>query len=230
MQANTPIVSFDLDDTLYDNTPVIRHAFAELYSYLCETYPEVVQFQPDLDAFIASAYQSRTRYPDEVDFQRVRHLHIKDCLSEAGYHHAATDTAYQVFYDARQVVTLFDDVLPTLQELNTKYTLISISNGNAEPDRIGLGTYFKTHVNPHECGYAKPDPQIYRWTCQQLAIAPEQLLHIGDCLSNDVNAALNAGARAIWFNPKGKPGFDGPQITQISDLPELLSNLLSDFL
>lgn len=224
--TSTIIISFDLDDTLYDNTPVITHAFDALYVYLCKTYPGFEKLHTGLDSFIVSAYESRKHYPKEIDFQRIRHLHIADCLKQAGYEDIDTNGAYQVFLDARQAVTLFDDVLPTLRELARRYRLISISNGNAEPERIGLGNLLSDYVNPHDCGYAKPDPRIYHWACERLGISTNQLIHIGDCLTNDVQAAIDAGATAIWFNPDKKPGYDGPQIGQISEILDTLPQLL----
>ncbi len=44
-------------------------------------------------------------------------------------------------------------------------------------------------------------------TCLALQIAPEQLLHVGDCGSNDVYGAISAGCQSAWLNQYqvGKP-------------------------
>ncbi|NNJ71957.1 MAG: HAD-IA family hydrolase [Enterobacterales bacterium] len=226
MSNSDKVLSFDLDDTLYDNTPVIYSAFARLYQYLCDNYPNIKQHYVSVDDFIASAALSRDRYPNVVDFQEIRHRHIADCLTESGYRDYDIKAAYHVFFEARQAVNLFPGVLPTLHELSQSFRLVGISNGNAEPRRIGLGTLLAEHFNPHSCGFAKPDPQMYEWVCNKLAIEPQQLVHIGDCLTNDVAAAQAAGCQAIWFNPKQKPFNDGPNIQRISQLIKLLPSLL----
>ena len=222
--SKATIISFDLDDTLFDNGPVIIHAFQALYDHLCETYPgfnKHFTFQ----TFIDYAHETRRAHPEIVDFNILRHIHINQALARAGFVEQNTETAYAVFLDARQQVRLFPDSLPVLEELNKKYTLISISNGNANPERIGLGNYFSASFNPTTIGYAKPDPTMYSRVCEQLKIDPWQILHIGDCLENDYEAALKAGCRAIWFNTRGLEQPSLPQVRQLSELPALVASL-----
>jgi putative hydrolase of the HAD superfamily len=218
------IISFDLDDTLFDNGPVILHAFQALFDHLCEYYPGFSDhFTPQ--TFIEFAHETRQAHPDIVDFNVLRHIHINRALVRAGFDEQNTETAYAVFLDARQQVRLFPESVPVLEQLNKKYTLISISNGNANPEHIGLGNYFSASFNPTSIGYAKPDPAMYSKVCEQLGIEPWQILHIGDCLDNDYQAALNAGCRAIWFNAKGRDLDNHPQVRHLSELPAVIESL-----
>lgn len=221
-------ISFDLDDTLFDNTPVIKHAFAVLYDYLIDQYPNLAVHY-SLDSFITAAHETRNQHMDIVDYNVLRVIHIERVLTEVGYEKSTIDAskACDVFVDARQHVTFFDDTLPTVQTLADSYSLISISNGNADPERIGLSGFFKTSFNPTNCGLAKPDPEMYRSVCDQLDIEPGQMIHIGDSLTNDIFAAREAGCKTIWFNRLNKEDGVQPQIKTLSELPDIIYKMTS---
>ena len=53
-----------------------------------------------------------------------------------------------------------------------------------------------------------------------LAIAPHELLHIGDNSRADVGGALNAGCQAVWLQPEQQQSLVLPQL-QINDLQQL---------
>lgn len=214
-------LSFDLDDTLYDNGPVIRQAFQDLYDYLVSQYPEIGSLF-SLKQFIRRAHEIRAQHPHEFDYTILRHIHIGNVLTEAGYPDADTTAAYEVFIDSRQQVVLYDQTVEVLEMVAKQFPLIAITNGNALPERIGIGDYIQQTFNPGNCGFAKPDPRIYQHVCQQLAIRPEQLLHIGDCLDNDFNAAHQAGCQAIWLNHKQHARSIQPQVKELSELIPLI--------
>lgn len=224
--TQSTIISFDLDDTLFDNGPVIIGAFEALFDYLADTYPGFADHF-NYQSFIEYAHETRLAHPEIVDFNVLRHIHINAALARAGFDEQNTEQAYSVFLDARQKVRLFPDSLAILKQLGKKYRLISISNGNANPDRIGLGEVFEASFNPTSIGFAKPDPTMYTRVCETLRIDPAQVLHVGDCLHNDYEAPLAAGCRAIWYNAKK---IDSPilyQVTELSDLPRLIDQMVT---
>ena len=141
------IISFDLDDTLYDNGPVIVHAFQQLYRHMVETYSGFDKVF-DFDGFVQHAHEVHRANPEVFDFSQVRKMHIESALNEASVGSGDINAAYEVFLQARQNVKLFDETIPTLNALQQDYQLISVSNGNAVPERIGLGSFFSASFNP----------------------------------------------------------------------------------
>lgn len=48
-------------------------------------------------------------------------------------------------------------------------------------------------------GVEKPDPRIFALTLERLGAAADRAVHIGDSWPADIEGALGAGLRAIWF-------------------------------
>jgi putative hydrolase of the HAD superfamily len=59
-----------------------------------------------------------------------------------------------------------------------------------------LAGQFDTAVFSCECGFAKPEPEIYRLACDGLGVTPEQALFVGDGGSDE-----HAGAAAVGMHP-----------------------------
>ncbi|MCP3674606.1 MAG: HAD-IA family hydrolase [Gammaproteobacteria bacterium] len=200
---NVKALSFDLDDTLYNNVPVIRNAFLELYNYLVINFPNIA-VKYSFDNFIHVATTLRASQSSTANLNLLRRLHIQKILSTSGYEnsefHASSEKAFNVFWQARQKVSLFPNVHETLNVLSEKLPLVAISNGNACIKIIGINQYFKFSINASDTGKPKPDSSMFLLACEKLEIEPEQLVHIGDSIEHDVNGAKLAGCRAIWFN------------------------------
>ncbi len=61
----------------------------------------------------------------------------------------------------------------------------------------GLLQYFDTYVFADEVGVQKPDRRIFHITCRKLGIEPEEGVHVGDGVSEDLGGALSAGMKAV---------------------------------
>jgi len=218
-------LSFDLDDTLYDNKPVIRNAFLELYHHLLKHYPKIAS-KYNFDDFLHAAKSLRRQYPLEADLGKLRRMHINQVILKSGYQSTITSSAnkeaYNIFWQARQKVKLFPDVLQILKTLSTQLPLVSISNGNACTKTIGIDNYLQHSINAIDTGKAKPDSSMFLLACEKLDIEPVQLVHIGDNLDLDVKGAVNAGCRSIWLNWFDQSTTDNPANIVIDKLSELL--------
>ena len=116
-----------------------------------------------------------------------------------------------------------------LANLSERYPLVAISNGNVDTKTIGIDRYFQ-HV--YHAGWQadgallkqKPAVDMFHLVCQQLAIKPEELLHVGDCGVADIHGALNAGCQTAYLPHYGvgKPLKQLPHI-ELSNLQELCS-------
>ena len=192
-------ISLDLDDTLWPVLPTLIQAEKTLKIWLTEHAPATARrLTPEARAHWRNAVLAR--HPERAHDMSFIRLHLlRDALSDAGEDPALADEAFEVFLAARQNVSLFDDVKPVLERWQEQYSLIAISNGNADLDRIGLGAWFSVKLSAHEVGMAKPDPRIFALACEKADVQPEQILHIGDNLEVDCLAARSAGFNAAWL-------------------------------
>jgi putative hydrolase of the HAD superfamily len=193
-------VLFDLDDTLWPIMPVIQNAELVLWDWLRANAPATVsRFTIDsLRARRMALLPTNPRY--QFDVWSLRHTILREAFTECGDDPALADAAMKVFSQARNQVTPFDDVLPSLQRLRSKFTLGTISNGFADLDAIGLAPHFTISIAAHSIGIGKPDPAIFLHACEQLGMEPAHTVYAGDDLHLDIEGAQKAGLRAVWIN------------------------------
>lgn len=196
-------ISFDLDDTLYDNHPVIRKAERALQDYLKQTIPQsrdlgrpfwlqqraiCLKLQPDL----------------KNDVTALRLATLQQGMVALGYSpQDASDKAHAAvdyFLSHRNQVSIADSVLQLLAKLSAQYPLVAISNGNVGIDKIGIDDYFSHRFFAGNGNLQKPHPDMFEQTCNSLAIKPAELLHIGDCTHADIFGAMRAGCQTIWID------------------------------
>ena len=111
------------------------------------------------------------------------------------------DNALDYFVEQRSNFTLPQHTHDFLGYLKTKMPLVAITNGNVDTDKIGIAQYFTHHFHASIENKLKPDRDMFDKACLALHLAPEQLLHVGDCGKNDVFGAINAGCQTAWLNP-----------------------------
>lgn len=205
-------VLFDLDDTLWPIKPVIERAENMLFDWLAEHAPAVVR-QFTIESLRARRQELMVVDPVyQLDLRRLRHAGLTEAFRSAGENVALVDKAMEVFSHARNQVTPFDDVLPTLTRLQCNVALGSISNGVADLQAIGIAHYFQTSVAAHRVGCAKPDAVIFHTACEAIGVSPEEAVYIGDDPLLDVQGAQHAGMQAVWLNrPELKPARSLPE-------------------
>ena len=57
---------------------------------------------------------------------------------------------------------------------------MSLSNGNADLNRVGLGPYFRAAISAREFGVGKPDSRIFHAAAGAVDLTPADVLHVGD--------------------------------------------------
>ncbi len=198
-------VTFDLDDPLWPIEPVMLRCEAVLDAWLNEHCPEVAAAWP-----IGAMRELRERVFRENpqlahDFTATRKLSLAIAFEPHGRGEEWVERAFEVFYAARNEVELYPDALDALRTLSARWPLASVSNGNADLHRIGLGEYFAATVTARTIGVAKPDPAIFRRAATYLDVPPQHIVHVGDDPELDVMGAKAAGMRAIWLNRHAMP-------------------------
>ncbi len=221
-------ISLDLDDTLWPIWPTIERAEKVLHDWLVERAPMAAALFSNPTALREIRNHVADRRPDlKHDLSAVRRESIRLALYRAGEDPLLAEAAFEAFFAARQQVELFDDVRPALQSLAERFPLVSLSNGNADLERVGLAPFFRAAVSAREFGIGKPDPRIFHAAAGAVDLVPQQMLHVGDDATLDVVGALNAGMQAVWVNREDHawphPQRPDATVTSLSELCELLA-------
>lgn len=192
-------ISLDLDDTLWPSKPVLIHAEQVLGDWLEENAPRTKAWMtPEARREVRDRLLAE--FPHRAhDVSFLRRESLRAAMEAAGDDPSLAHDAFEVFLEARQRVTLYDDVAGVLGDWSSRYRLIAISNGNGDVERIGIDHWFAARVSAHDLDFGKPDPRIYQEACRRAGVEPAAVLHIGDDLDLDVRAALSAGMRAAWL-------------------------------
>jgi putative hydrolase of the HAD superfamily len=194
-------ISLDLDDTLWPIWPTIERAERVLHDWLTEHAPMAAALFSNPAALRDIRNHVAEHRPEwKHDLSAVRRESIRLALYRAGEDPFLAEPAFDAFFHARQQVQLYEDALPSLQRLARRYPLVSLSNGNADLQRVGLADYFRAAVSAREFGVGKPDPRIFHAAAGAAEVRPEEVLHVGDDATLDVVGALNAGMQAVWVN------------------------------
>jgi putative hydrolase of the HAD superfamily len=222
-------ITFDLDDTLWECRPVIHRAEQTFYTWLESYYPKISRKYSATQLIEHRIAFMQSTQDNKHDLTCLRKHWLKKLADEAGYNYALVEPGFEVFWLARNDVTLFDEALGVLETLSREYTLGVISNGNADVHHIGIGHLFDFVLSSEKAGVSKPDKDIFH---QALALASHQAsesVYVGDDPVRDINGAHNAGMKAIWYNPKQTPwpGGQAPDavIRSLDELQDKISQL-----
>lgn len=217
-------ISFDLDDTLYENHRVIAKAEQWLTDELVCRYGCPL---PDWDKLLA---ETKDACPEIAsDISALRLYIIQNLLQQQGL---ALDiaqmhahTLFDAFLKVRSKVQVTDQTHAVLKQLKTRFKIAAITNGNVLLDHTGLAHYFDVVVFAGNGLGMKPDFEIFHACAAQLKLPPEAIVHVGDHLIADVQGARQAGFGAIWFNPNQQDVSDMQAHAVIEDLEQLLKLL-----
>ena len=221
-------LSFDLDDTLYENEPVIQKAEQAQFEAICAHLPSAreagLDFWRELKWSILKSssdlYHDASAWRQAVIRRGLQILGVDESeLPELAQH------VYQVFYDARSDFQVPQQTIAVLKQLAKRYPLVAVTNGNADINRIGLAPYFIGYYRAGAQGTrSKPYPDMLQLAARQLDLSPREILHIGDSESSDVRGALNANCMSLWYNPNKKAIGVGQKLAdgEFSNLDDLL--------
>lgn len=224
------VLSFDLDNTIYDCQTVLTKAENWFTSYLCEKYGLGGKYQSyDYWANVKSkVLHEDMSLEDDVTLLRAKSLIVafeeigiplKGGLEEA-------EDLVKIFVKKRSEGVVSEKVRTLMKDLQAKYPLISVSNGNLDADQLNVSSYFETDLRPARFKFhRKPHADLFNECAKFKNVLPEEILHIGDDPYTDVSGAVNAGCRCVWLR-KGYTGIS-PDESFLSVLPDIeISNIL----
>ena len=205
------LITFDLDNTLWDVDSVIVAAEQSMRAWLRQHVPEVVALYnstglADIRTQVLANHPELKHNPSAL-----RVLITQQAIEACGYESANAERlsrkAFDVFMDGRHQVSYFDDALSTLATLSSRYTLAALSNGNANINRLGLYRFFSFAYSAADVGKGKPHPDMFLAALDRVGSRPDSAVHIGDHLDDDIAGAQNVGMHTIWvdLSRKGLP-------------------------
>lgn len=235
-------VFFDAAGTLFSVTRPV----AEIYLDLAVQHG----FRPGPDAKVSikSAFQRAMQDAPPPAFQVEDPAEIKRCerlwwfdvvhnvFYRVGMFQRFDDFFEEVFrrFDGPDLWQLYPETLDVLQDLRRRGLELGIvSNFDTRLFNVlrglKLDEYFETVTISSLARAAKPAPGIFQLALEKHALDPEEALHVGDSLRDDVIGATRAGLRGVWLDRSGESAgasTPGPvsttKITSLTELPKLL--------
>jgi len=199
--ARVRAITLDLDDTLWPIWPTIARAETVMQAWLAEHAPATAALCSQPDVMRATRQRKGRERPDLAhDLTALRRETVRALLLQAGDDPLLAEPAFEVFFAERQKVALFDDALPALAWLSTRFPVVALSNGNADLQRVGIAEHFHAAIGAREFGVGKPDPRIFHAAADLAGVPAHAVLHIGDDVHLDAVGALEAGMQAAWVN------------------------------
>lgn len=228
-------VSFDLDDTLYDNQPVIRSAEERFSRILADRYSLPGEALDPVYWMRWSSWCIKRRPELDNDVTQLRQAMLFEALRQLGHPISISEARdlTALFIRIRSEISVPESSLRLLSDLGAKYPLACISNGNSDTVQDGLAPYFDCDLRPSASGpRCKPCPDLFLKFAERSGVRPCEVLHVGDDPFTDILGAACAGCQSAWLERgiAGKTaGADELMILptlQISSLEELRALLL----
>ena len=223
-QAAPLAITLDLDDTLWPVQPALDRADQATDAWLREHYPRVAATWP-IEALQALRLQIAGERTDLAhDISAQRRLSFQHVFAASGVADGPIDVLWEIYFAARNQVNLYGESAATLARMARRFPLASLTNGNADLQRVGIEAYFASHICARDVGCAKPDHRIFLAAATQLGVSPRDILHAGDDPLRDIVGARTAGLRTAWINRDGATwpvAFGPPPELELRDLGAL---------
>ena len=148
---------------------------------------------------------------------------LREALDLPGLDHA---TARRVMLDALEFCP-YPDALPAVRELREQgLRLVIASNWDCSlPDWLGptgLLEQVAGVVTSADAGAAKPDRRIFERGLELAGARPEEAVHVGDSVENDVAGARALGIRPVLVARDGAAPEGVEAVGSLAELPALL--------
>ncbi|UCE97148.1 MAG: HAD family hydrolase [Dehalococcoidia bacterium] len=207
------VVFFDLYQTLIDYYPPRETELARIINdYGIKVTAETIHRPMVIaDEFI---YKEHALLPlakrSESDQKHLYSQYQTLILKEAGID-PTPDLIANNIAKMRQVnfhPILFDDVLPTLKQLKNDGIILGLIS-NIDRDisslfnKLGLTSLLLIVVTSLDCGYHKPQPEIFHEAARQAGVSVNESVYIGDQYQIDVLGAKEAGMQGVLIDRNG---------------------------
>jgi HAD superfamily hydrolase (TIGR01509 family) len=159
------VITFDLDNTLWDVEPALLRAEEAQRQWLLEHRPGAMDDigHDELWELKKRLWKAHPELAHNVsgDAQTA----AAGTAAAAGYDSDSAargrDAAFAAFLRERQRIELYSDALEVLQSLAGRYRLGALTNGNADVYKTDAGEYFDFAFLAEDVGASKPAPDMF---------------------------------------------------------------------
>lgn len=169
---------------------------------------------------------------DHSEYQRFWIEHTRDWLDQIGEDTSRADELYRkaddrIFNPASGMMTLFDDVVPCLEELQSRGLKLGIiSNWDMSLERAltvhDLTKWFDPIIASMVVGSEKPAKQIFDIAAEGLDTPHERIIHVGDNPLDDGQGARDAGYAGCFIIDREHQSPGGHILSDLRDLADRL--------
>jgi putative hydrolase of the HAD superfamily len=233
MKSPIQVIFFDAAETLFH----VNGSVSEIY--LTHAVQHGFRQTPDSQALITQAFQRAFRDAPPPVFSTTAPDRLKECERLWWF-----DIVHNVFYRVgmferfdeffEQVFQVFEDprswalfpethaVLTRLREEGFELGIVSNFDSRLFTVLRGLGIerLFDTVTIASLAKAAKPAPKIFEIALEKHAIDPDEAIHVGDSVRDDVEGATKAGMTGVLLDRTGR--FQASGGHAIRTLEELL--------
>ena len=206
-------VLFDLDDTLFDH----EHATVQALTCLRVEHSAfgvwtAVEFLERHSVVLEAMHLEVLA--GRVSIESAREERFRRLLVDAGHTEASTHARgiagrYRAAYEAAwRPIQGAKDLLAAGRNAGVPIAIVTnnlVAEQQLKLRRCGLDTLVDALVTSEETGAAKPDARMFRVALDRLGIEASEAVMIGDAWGTDIEGALAAGIRPIWFNWRRSP-------------------------
>lgn len=230
------VITFDLDNTLWEVDPVIIEAEKKMRGWLAEHVPTYHE-QIDRDAMTAIRKRVVEAEPGIVTDLSEMRIRVMDlAIQQLGHTTAAAralaEGAFGVFFEARHDVEFYPHALPMLARLAGRYTIGALTNGNADISLVpALRDLMAFQFSSASERARKPEPAMFERAIAHTGADPSSVVHVGDNPVDDIQGANAVGMRTVWVNltnaDRGTlPVQPDAEVTRLDELPRAIDALL----
>ncbi len=232
-------VTFDLWNTLVHNRNYGEFRIPSLKKALSNVgfnFPDDVVEEAYLGGFRHSSKVIKTENHRHVETEEI----VGEVLRILGVENESLLTQLSRMYEDSFLCDppkLKEGVFEALDYTKERYALALVSVTGVSPGRLvrgvmethGILGYFDALSFSDEVKYVKPNTRLFLHAVEELGIAPEDTVHIGDSMKGDIVGAINAGMRVIWVKTKEQEIIQGYEphgvIESLHELPDVLRAL-----
>ena len=199
-------ILFDLDNTLLDFntgeknalTKTLKHFGKSPDKRMLERYSEI------------NLYHWQLMEQGKLTREQVKVDRYRTFFREFGID-ASPEKATE-FYESMLPYehSLVEGAYSILENLSRKYHLYVVSNGTLSVQKkrmedAEITGFFKDFFISQEIGFEKPSAKFFDYCFSKIPdFKKNETIIVGDSVSADIAGGINAGIKAVWFNPDCK--------------------------
>ncbi len=220
MTAAPSVLVFDVNETLIDiesMAPLFERVFGDPQA-MREWFNQLVMYS--MTATLSGHY---------VDFFTLGQGLLQMLAST--HRLAITDDDLNALKDSMLTMPAHPDVEDGLTALRDNgFRLVTLTNSPPNPagssplEHAGLAHFFEQTFSVEACRAFKPAPTVYRYVCEELAVAPEECMMVAAHVWDTIGAQSAGFTGALITRPGNAP-------LPIADLPQptIVANDLREF-